>query len=1047
MIENQGFSESPTVTPKKLMPVSAPEEVPQSIRPFVKQAGHVLILELCAGSAKLSFTLQRWGMRSVPIDHGRNRHQPWWPTTSLDLSDPIQCSVLMDAIVSDQVDVIFAAPPCGTCSKARELRLSKTNHGPPPLRSKEYPRGFPNLRGTNLLKVQKANEVYDNLGILLWAGVQHGCLIAVENPKNSLLWDIDVFQGLAEPEFFDVTFQHCRWSPGEPSRAKWTTIRTNILELKSLSGCCELDHEHLKWGMLPSGQFATASEAEYPLGMCEAVAEALAEAFKTRGRGEFRVKDLLNADDVHPSKKRRMLAGKQPRGKKIPELISEFSQVLTLPYNSTLDSNCKLLRHEFERGEPDDEGFICDRAFPVVGIFRSPEEFVDDASKLRHPCDRMSLFPNTVCEAVQHNLCVPPEDIIRQRLYFLRSLVKHIDDSKEADQVIQSNWDQSSKLIMGSKKITSFGFLLNKLATQDLFHDNTLVEEMISGFSLVGLEPFKNCFDYDPLLPASSIAALQQNSEFNNRTIMSRTRSSGDESLDQALWDQVQEEVRSGWLVGPCQLVEELKRYTTGLYPHLSRRFALDQGTKVRPIDDLAESGINLCHGRFDRLWLMDVDYISSLIRLIEAATSKEIQSFTSSEGVEFDLSGIGSNLSKCSTWEGRTIDLKSAYKQLIVRPDQRWTSCLSIYNPATKAPELFCQCTLPFGAAASVLHFNRISRALWLIGTAELKLVWGNFYDDFPTLSPSIASKATDHSATLLLKLLGWWISEDPAKVIPFCEHFAALGVVFHINEIALKQSTVGNVDKRVQAVSKAIDGILDRGSISLKELESLRGKLQYMDSQVFGRLGKSMMSALYDSGLHSRKFTDDDSSTLLAIKHWLLNAEPRCISPDNNYGSIIIFTDGSSEYATGETILGLGAVLFDQVDGLSEACSYKVPQCTIDSWAEHFKKQYVTEAEVLAVLMAILTWQHKMSGRRVIFFIDSEPVKHSLIRGTSKAPICARIIRIIHSKLYELKCFSWFTRVPTKSNPADAPSRFSIQETVSCFNSTVVTPVLCEI
>ena len=41
---------------------------------------------------------------------------------------------------------------------------------------------------------------------------------------------------------------------------------------------------------------------------------------------------------------------------------------------------------------------------------------------------------------------------------------------------------------------------------------------------------------------------------------------------------------------------------------------------------------------------------------------------------------------------------------------------------------------TLPFGAAASVLHFNRVSNLLWAIG-CKLGIVWSSYYDDFPLL------------------------------------------------------------------------------------------------------------------------------------------------------------------------------------------------------------------------------------------------------------------------------------------------------------------------
>ena len=45
-----------------------------------------------------------------------------------------------------------------------------------------------------------------------------------------------------------------------------------------------------------------------------------------------------------------------------------------------------------------------------------------------------------------------------------------------------------------------------------------------------------------------------------------------------------------------------------------------------------------------------------------------------------------------------------------------------------------FVSKALPFGSAASVLHFNRLSRLFWRLGL-EVGLLWANFYDDYPAI------------------------------------------------------------------------------------------------------------------------------------------------------------------------------------------------------------------------------------------------------------------------------------------------------------------------
>ena len=85
----------------------------------------------------------------------------------------------------------------------------------------------------------------------------------------------------------------------------------------------------------------------------------------------------------------------------------------------------------------------------------------------------------------------------------------------------------------------------------------------------------------------------------------------------------------------------------------------------------------------------------------------------------------------------GRCIDLAKAYKQWAVAPDQLWASVITAWDPVKLKPALFIQHTLPFGAGAAVLHFDRLSRLIWVLFITNLRLMCLNFYDDFPMIEP----------------------------------------------------------------------------------------------------------------------------------------------------------------------------------------------------------------------------------------------------------------------------------------------------------------------
>eukprot|EP00971_Amphidinium_carterae_P201047 3989447-Amphidinium_carterae.1 len=56
----------------------------------------------------------------------------------------------------------------------------------------------------------------------------------------------------------------------------------------------------------------------------------------------------------------------------------------------------------------------------------------------------------------------------------------------------------------------------------------------------------------------------------------------------------------------------------------------------------------------------------------------------------------------------GRVLDLKDAYKQLVVAKGSRKYSCIGVFDPLRNQCRFFVQVTVPFGGKSSVLGFNR---------------------------------------------------------------------------------------------------------------------------------------------------------------------------------------------------------------------------------------------------------------------------------------------------------------------------------------------------
>lgn len=114
-------------------------------------------VELCAGSGILSSFAKQAGMKVVAVDCERNRHQPFTDITAMDLTDD-SCYARLGEL-AQQRDVLcwHIGLPCGTCSRAREIRLKPGSWGPPPLRGEGYEYGFPWNKPADKEKVDQAS--------------------------------------------------------------------------------------------------------------------------------------------------------------------------------------------------------------------------------------------------------------------------------------------------------------------------------------------------------------------------------------------------------------------------------------------------------------------------------------------------------------------------------------------------------------------------------------------------------------------------------------------------------------------------------------------------------------------------------------------------------------------------------------------------------------------------------------------------------------------------------------------------------------------------
>ena len=231
-------------------------------------------MELFAGTGGVTACFKRHGFTNS-IAVGKVRSQGSLVSiVQLDLTSYEQQQTVLHWIKHPGVKGVFLAPPCGTASAARQIKLPK-EHAPKPLRTLEEPDGISSLKGTDLARVSAANILYSFATEVLELCVELEKLCILENPRDSLFWITTVW---TESEAAHNLFFQDHQARGYGSkRPKWTRLAANIPEVATINAVCPGDHTHETSGLVQQGSkrvVATSLEVHDPADLCEAIVHA-----------------------------------------------------------------------------------------------------------------------------------------------------------------------------------------------------------------------------------------------------------------------------------------------------------------------------------------------------------------------------------------------------------------------------------------------------------------------------------------------------------------------------------------------------------------------------------------------------------------------------------------------------------------------------------------------------------------------------------------------------------------------------------------------------
>lgn len=995
----------------------------------------LLFVEIFAGTARLSKAAREIGMEALPVDKTAARSTQIH-IAQYDVSEPEQLAALMEVLENEKhrIAAVHLAPACGTASKAREKKLrSWAKKGfkiPQPLRSVKKPMGVDGLTGLDKIRTEAANQVYAATAQIVAFCIRFDILCSVENPENSLFWLYpDVVQVMQSVQGSSTSFHNCMHGGKRKKLTKWWS---NKRVFEPLACVCDGKHEHAQWNPIQDGH--GLREAAYPHLLCKRVVDLVVQYALQQGAVQTDTLDTQLSTSVSTS--HRWIIDMLPKGKKLRPLVSEFQGYaffLVHPSQEPESSfffkqqlkGSRVLQRQIQWGKMrvvehkgqtnflwiNNDGkqydLVCEQAFLqqaemetevqaelcTMGIPREPWNFVEKAVEAGHPRSLAIHLSGDVMSMLQQNFSEEPYKVIKERALFLKKWTKRCRELEEQEKELHDGLAEHLRGVLAGKRLILFKEIL-----QDLdYPDVSLIDEICAGFKLSGWLPRSHVFPASLKRPSHSMESVQKMAKGLNKSICKQVGTVTDPELAEEVWKLTSEELDKGWawLDNTCEIDDHI----------LAKRFGLRQGSKTRLIDDCSIGGFNSTCGSSEKLRIHAIDEMAAYIA--------------------WCLTTLGAN--SMDQVVGKTYDLRNAYKQYGIDVTDRSLLRIAVWNPHEGKVQFLGLNALPFGAVGSVSSFLRISMALWYIGVRGLRLCWTAFFDDFTMLSKTSCANSASTSAESLFQLLGIDFAREGKKAVDWGTEVSALGVVLRLgtNEI-----TVGHTEARVNELCKTLEAIEESRSMSMKDAERLRGRLQWFETFSSGRVAQQALrnlSKLASTGRRSEALTPSELENISFLRCRVISAPPTRIRA-TSLKTWYIFSDGACE-GDSEKIGSVGAVLISPCGVPVEFISEEVPL----DWMKLFlegSNHPIYELELLPVWISLVEWEGHLENSQCVFFLDNEAARGSLINGSSSQAQGAQLVRAFVWTEMKIQVKVWFARVPTSSNVADDPSRLQVQE-----------------
>ena len=655
------------------------------------------------------------------------------------------------------------------------------------------------------------------------------------------------------------------------------------------------------------------------------------------------------------------------------------------------------------------------------GVHHTMQQHVHLAERLQHPAEAASVVPDCVRRALFDLATQGPELVAKKRDAALSDI-----EARARNIGVDNNHPITQNKCLK---------LFRELVEETGFPDLEVCKFMEQGVSLVGVEPSSPIFQARPKPLRSTPEQLDSQAVWRRRELLSKPPQKLSEEELSILNDETEEECKLGFLEGPFATEDEVTARLGSDQWSPSQRFLLLQGEdrKPRVIDNLRDSGINAAFGSTSLLQLHDIDFVTAMAMFIARVWENKDHVRVPLASGDL-LEGEWHPGSRSAAWVGRCLDLSKAYKQVPVCDSSLKYAVIAM--PSRSSEWVFYLARgLPFGGSGSVFSFNKISRALWHIAVVKLGLITSVYVDDYPTFEIEPLGQSASDSFSRLLSTLGWVHATTGKKAVGFAAKWVALGAQFDFTHLHEGTLVVSNKEGRVDRI-KSLARQLTEADANVKQIAtSLHGLLNFASGFVLGSALKPIAREYSQMAVRPATYDNEAIIRLNGMLCAVLSAmRPRIFTVTDPREPLLIYTDGSLE---GDRALW-GVFIIDLETQEKLTLSGSIPERIQKYWNLVVGDQTICEIELFAFLCAKWAYGKKMSSRKGFVFVDNNSALATLIKRTSHSDAMFRVVAVINAMDAVFPFGAWYDRVPSKSNPADLPSRGESVKLCSMFGAS---------